>query len=177
MLRSLQIYLSSGGIAFAVDKAGFRFKRLNLNTNGRASRPRNDSKALSTKARARTFCIPIAPLASLSAQRKGDQMPYNGEVDAANLLLLLFLLVGRPEHCNDSLAEPIPAISIIGAPSGKLKSDNPETYRMQRRASRKCRSAGPDRSTGITPNQQRLRSTGSAPVRPAPLATHFRPPE
>ena len=47
-------------------------------------------------------------------------MPYSGEADAANILLVLFLLVGQAEHCSDSLAGPIPAISPIASPSGKV---------------------------------------------------------
>ena len=65
-------------------------------------------------------------------------MPYSGEADAGNLLLVLLLLVGKAEYCADSLAAPIPAISPIGSPSGKVRSDN-QTYMMRLRASRKCR--------------------------------------
>ena len=69
-------------------------------------------------------------------------MPYSGEADAANILLVLLLLAGQPEYCTDSPAAPIPAISPIGSPSGKVRSDN-RTYMMRLRASRKCRSARP----------------------------------
>jgi hypothetical protein len=89
-------------------------------------------------------------------------MPYSGEADAANILLVLLLLVGQAEHCTDSLAGPIPAISPIGSASGKVGSDS-QTDTMRLRASRKCRSARLARSTRIAPSQQRLRLTTSAP--------------
>lgn len=87
-------------------------------------------------------------------------MPYSGEADAANMLLALLLLVGQAEQCNDSLAEPIPAITAIGSTQGKLRTDKSGTHRVQRRASRKCRAA-PERSTGIVRSQQKLRFTAS----------------